>query len=224
MSAHPKTAGRMLGGVLVAAAATAALAGVGCRGAVSEDPPFHLISDMQQQAHRRPQTESPVFADHRAMRPLDPNTVAWGHANKEDALLKEDDTYFRGEGPDGKPVMRAPVKVDAALLARGQERFNIYCSPCHDKTGSGNGVVMQRSGGAFAGIPAFYIERLKDAPDGELFQTITHGKARMPSYAAQIPESDRWAIVTWVRVLQQAGSAKLADVPDAEKSKIKEAK
>ena len=211
-------------GVLVAATIVAATAALGCRGGISEDPPFHLISDMQQQPYRRPQSESPVFADHRAMRPIDEHAVAWGHANKEDSLLKEDDAFFRGEGPDGNPIQRMPVKVDAKLLERGQDRFNIFCTPCHDKTGSGNGVVMQRSGGAFAGIPHFYIERLIDAPDGEIFQTITHGKGRMPSYAPQIPESDRWAIVAWVRVLQQAGAAKVADVPDAERSKIKEAK
>lgn len=210
-------AGLALVGCMVAAAA------LGCRGGTSEDPPFHLVPDMQNQAHRRPQSDSTVFADHRAMRPIDPNAVAWGHTHKEDAMLKEDDAFFRGNGPDGKPVARVPFEVTPATVARGQDRFNVFCTPCHDKTGGGNGIVMQRSGGAFAGIPAFWIDRLKDAPDGELFQTISHGKGRMPAYAAQIPEQDRWAIVTWLRVLQQAGAASIADVPDADRSKIKEA-
>ena len=223
MSTHRSLRRAVPVGALVVATLGAATVSLGCRGGVSEDPPFHLISDMQQQQYRRPQTESPVFADHRAMRPIDQHAVAWGHANKEDNLLKEDDAYFRGEGADGKAVERMPMKVDATLVARGQDRFNIFCTPCHDKMGSGHGAVMERSGGAFAGIPQFYMERLINAPDGEIFQVISHGKGRMPSYAAQIPESDRWAIVAWVRVLQQAGAAKLADVPDAERSKIKEA-
>ena len=211
------TLGLVLAGCVIGSAA------LGCRGGISEDPPIHLISDMQNQAHRRPQSNSEVFADHRAMRPIDQHAVAWGHSHKEDALLKEDDAFYRGVGVDGLPVARVPFKVSAETVARGQDRVNIFCVPCHDKAGSGNGIVMQRSSGAFAGIPAFWIDRLRDAPDGELFQTISHGKGRMPAYAAQIPEEDRWAIVTWLRVLQQAGSASISDVPDAERSKIKEA-
>ncbi len=208
---------------LVLAGCVIGSAALGCRGGISEDPPIHLVTDMQNQAHRRPQSDSQVFADHRAMRPIDTHTVAWGHSQKEDNLLKEDDAFYRGLGPDGLPVARVPFKVTAETIARGQDRFGVFCTPCHDKTGAGNGAVAQRSGGAFAGIPALWIDRLRDAPDGELFLTISHGKARMPAYAAQIPEEDRWAIVTWIRVLQQAGGASLSDVPDAERSKIKEA-
>jgi mono/diheme cytochrome c family protein len=196
---------------LVGAVALAALAG--CRGQTSEDPPIHLIGDMDWQAHRRPQSESPIFADKRASRPVDKRSVSRGH-------LKADDGVYRGVDAKGAPVKRVPFEVTEDTLARGKERFNIYCAPCHDATGSGNGTVSQRSGGAFAAITHLYADRLKEAPDGEIFQTITYGKGRMPGYASQIPEEDRWAIVTWVRVLQQSQSGSIDDVPAAERGKV----
>ena len=94
-----------------------------------------------------------------------------------------------------------------STVSRGEERYNIYCAPCHDKTGAGNGLVAQRSGGAFADMPALWRLRAELADDGEIFKVITDGSGRMPSYGAQIPERDRWAIVTWVRVLQEMGAA-----------------
>ncbi len=177
----------------------AAVAG-GCRGGVSEDPPINLVPDMDAQAHRLPQSISSVFADKRAMRKPEPHTVARNH-------LKQGDDYEKGLDAKGAPVSRLPVEVTRALLDRGEERFNINCAPCHDKTGSGNGAVPQRLKGkpdeaAFSGIPTLWDQRLLDTPDGDIFSTISNGKARMPSYAAQIPVEDRWAIVAHVRVLQ----------------------
>lgn len=210
--------------VLAAAAVSAAFGSAGCRGGTSEDPPVHLAPDMDWQAHRRAQSHSPIFADHRAMRPVDKHTVAHGFTEEERAKnLKEDGAFFHGMGRNGQPVARMPLEVDAALLARGQERFGIYCTPCHDATGSGKGIVEQRSSGAFAGIPPFTLDRLKAAPDGELFQTITNGKGRMPSYAAQIPERDRWAIVAWLRVLQVSQGGQVDMLTDEEKRKLKPA-
>ncbi|MFO0556179.1 MAG: cytochrome c [Polyangiaceae bacterium] len=174
----------------------------GCRGGVSQDPPFHLVPDMQQQQHRRPQSSSKIFADGRAMRTPEKHTIARGH-------LKVDHAFYEGLDPAGKPLERIPFEVTDATVDRGEDRFNIYCAPCHDKTGAGNGLVAQRSGGAFAGLPNLATDgRLKKMPDGEIFQTISHGKARMPAYGAQIPEQDRWAIVSWVRVLQNMEESK----------------
>jgi mono/diheme cytochrome c family protein len=209
---------------LLLAAVGVAGALAGCRGGTSEDPPVHLAPDMDWQAHRRAQSHSPIFADTRAMRPVDKHTVAHGFTEEDRAKnLKEDDRFFRGMSKDGKPVDRIPFEVNAALVSRGQERFNIYCAPCHDATGGGKGLVEQRSGGAFAGIPAFTLDRLKTAPDGELFQTISAGKGRMPSYAAQIPERDRWAIVSWIRVLQVSQGGQVDMLTDEEKRKLKAA-
>lgn len=179
----------------------------GCRGGVSEDPPINLAPDMDAQQHRRPQSESPVFADHRAARTPDPHTIARNH-------LKTNSAFYRGQDANGKPIARAPIPVTQETLDRGEERYNIYCTPCHDKTGSGFGMVPRRLDGtsdaaAFGNMPNITtLKRLREAPDGEIFDVITHGKApRMPSYASQIPEADRWAIVTWVRVLQAMNSA-----------------
>ena len=204
--------------------AALAFGSAGCRGGTSEDPPVHLTPDMDWQAHRLAQSHSPIFPDQRAMRPVDKNTVAHGFTEEQRAKnLKEDSAYFHGVNRSGQPVARMPIAVDAALLARGHERYGIFCAPCHDATGSGKGIVEQRSGGAFAGIPPYTLDRLKDAPDGELFQTITNGKGRMPSYAAQIPERDRWAIVAWMRVLQTSQGGQVDMLTDEEKRKLKPA-
>ena len=187
--------------VAVAALFGSSVANTGCRGGVSEDPPINLVPDMDSQQHRRPQSISSVFADHRAARPIDSNAVARGK-------LRTDHVKYEGVDAGGKLVDRAPVEVTQALLDRGRERYNIYCTPCHDASGGGNGIVMQRSGGAFAGIPDFKLDRLVRAPDGEIFETISKCKGRMPSYARQIPAEDRWAIVTWLRVLQTMEGSK----------------
>lgn len=186
-------------GLVFASAAIVA----GCRGGVSEEPPINLAPDMDQQASLKAQESSSVFSDHRAARSPVDGTVARGH-------LKADNALYRGVDADGKLVKYIPIEVTEHTLARGEERFNIYCSPCHDKTGSGNGAVPLRLQGttdqsAFSDMPNFTLGRIADAYDGEIFQTITHGKGRMKSYATQVPEEDRWAIIAWIRVLQEIG-------------------
>lgn len=181
----------------------------GCRGQESPDPPVHLVGDMDWQPTLKPEEASPVFADGRAMRPIVPGTVARGG-------LGEDDAYHRGKAGDAF-VARAPIEVDEALLRRGQERFNIFCSPCHDKTGGGEGMVVKR------GYPTpldLASDRVRGMPDGEVFDVITHGMRNMPAYRKQIPAEDRWAIVSWVRVLQRSQHARVEDVPPAERGRI----
>ena len=202
---------------------TVAVTGVlaGCRGGKSEDPPFHLFDDMQNQAHRLPQSESPqidethwLFDDKRANRPYDVHAVARGRSRlrQDVTFLKENDAFYKGVDTAGTLLKRIPYDVTPAFVERGRERFNIYCSPCHDKTASGHGLVAQHSGGAFDNIPDLtQTDRLRDAPDGELFQTITNGKNRMPAYAAQVPAEDRWKIISWVRVLQASQHATPTD-------------
>jgi mono/diheme cytochrome c family protein len=101
-------------------------------------------------------------------------------------------------------------KVDAALLARGRERFDIFCSPCHDRTGSGNGIIVQRG---MPRPPSYHDERLRVAPDQHFFDVITSGYGAMYSYASRVPPRDRWAIVAYIRALQLSQHAGLADVP-----------
>lgn len=187
-----------------------ALGGFGCRGSVGKAPPVHLIGDMDWQQKALPQSESKVFADRRAMRPLIEGTVARGEERADDAFytgqVAPDSLRDRAEGAldlsGGKAAMLAkvPIPVDAALLRRGQDRFNVFCAPCHDQTGGGHGTVVQR------GYPTpidLNGERVAKAPDGYLFDVITHGVRNMPGYAVQIPPHERWAIVSWVRVLNR---------------------
>jgi mono/diheme cytochrome c family protein len=106
-------------------------------------------------------------------------------------------------------VARAPIAVDDRVIARGQERFNIYCSPCHDKAGTGQGTVVQRG---FPGPIDLASDNTRQMTDGELFSIITNGIRNMAALGEQVPVPDRWPIVTWVRVLQRSQHAALADI------------
>lgn len=191
--------------VAVAAAAIAA----GCRGETSAEPPIHLIGDMDWQPKYQANQASPLFEDGRAMRPLVEGTVAQGE-------LREDDALYRGKSGDAY-VATVPGPVDEARILRGQDRFNIYCTPCHDKTGSGHGMVVKR------GYPIpldLASDRVRGLPDGQIFDVITNGVRNMPSYRKQIPVDDRWAIVTWVRVLGRSQHATIEDVPPEQRDRI----
>jgi mono/diheme cytochrome c family protein len=191
--------------IAVAAAAIAA----GCRGETSADPPVHLIGDMDWQPKYQANQASPLFEDGRAMRPLVEGTVAQGE-------LREDDAMYRGKSGEAY-VATVPVPVDEALLMRGQQRFNIYCAPCHDQTGSGHGMIVKR------GYPIpidLASDHVRGLPDGQIFDVISNGVRNMPSYRKQIPVEDRWAIVTWVRVLGQSQHATIEDVPREKRDRI----
>lgn len=177
----------------------------GCRGQTSKDAPIFGIRNMYDQPRYEAQEESAFFPDHRTMRPLVEGVVARDtDVNPEIAQGRlEDQTGYVLEIP--KEVV-ARVGGPDKLLARGKERFGIYCTPCHDGTGSGNGLVKQRAvkTGATAFVPpTFHADRLRHIPDGQLFATISNGKGNMPAYP-QIQVNDRWAIVSYVRALQVA--------------------
>jgi mono/diheme cytochrome c family protein len=146
------------------------------------------------------QERNDFFADGRAMRAPVEGTVARG-------LLKDDDHLWRGRGLDGRLVDALPAQFspDDAWLARGQARFDIYCAPCHDQSGRGHGMATKHNA-RFAVQPAsFHQDRLRAMPLGYIYKVIAEGQATMQSYAAQIPVDDRWAIASWVRVLQRHG-------------------
>lgn len=218
--------------LLLTTLAVAGTAG-GCRGTTSEDPPIHLAPDMDWQPHRRPQQEAPlvdgkpIFADKRAARPIVSGTIV--HSSPADFARREDPAYAKGLDPNGRPLRRMPVeavleahgkKSIAEVLPRGEERFNIYCAPCHDMSGSGQGLVIQRSAGGFPPPTPFNSSQVVGMADGQLFEVISHGIRNMPGYATQIPVADRWAIALWVRVLSKSQGATLEDVPAAERAKI----
>ena len=156
----------------------------------------------------KPQDENPMFADHRAARPLVPGTVFRGD-------LRADDALYTGK-VNGKEVDEFPIKITREVLERGENRFNIYCSPCHSKLGDGNGMIVQRG---VSRPPSYYEDRLLTAPLGHIYDVITNGYGRMYSYD-HVPVRDRWCIVAYVKTLQIRHEGKLSDVPPALQPKL----
>ncbi len=161
---------------------------------------------MADQPRYKPLARSTFFGDERSARPLVPGTVPRDRLDLGEA--------FATGKTAGKPVQTFPLSITAELLARGQERFNIFCAPCHDRVGNGQGMVVQRG---FRPPPSYHTDRLRSAPVGHFVDVMTHGFGAMPDYAAQIPPRDRWAIVAYIRALQLSQHARLSDVPPAER-------
>jgi mono/diheme cytochrome c family protein len=187
----------------------------GCRGYRSEKTALHLNPNLDWQAKYKTQTLS--------MMPPD-GTVPWGsvktfnHSEDGENYLKDDESFFEGKGPNGEWMKKAPVNVTEAFVKRGQERFNIYCSACHDRAGTGRGPVVLRG---FVPPPNFSDDRIIAYTDGEIFNVISHGIRTMPSYAKQIPEIDRWAIITYVRALQKSRLAHANDLSNEMRKQLK---
>lgn len=178
----------------------------------SETPRINLIPDMDYQPKYLPQTANAAFLDGRAMRPQPDGTIA-----REQ--LPTDPVFATGRSGDDW-VSAIPVPVDETLMHRGQNRFEIYCAPCHGLAGHGDGLVARRAdqlmeqGQATWTPPSnLHDQTIRERPVGQLFNTITYGIRTMPSYGAQIPEADRWAIVAYIRALQRSSRATLDDVP-----------
>lgn len=172
----------------------------GCRGQTSRKPPVFILHGMEFQPRFNAFEGNSFYADGRNMRTPPAGTIARG-------LLKDEDAFYRG-GDSAAPLQASPVPATAELLERGRERFDIYCAPCHARTGLGNGMVVRRG---FLPPPSLTDARIVALADGQIFQVISKGKGNMPSYAKQVPEADRWAIVAYVRALQysqNAGEAK----------------
>lgn len=181
-----------------------------------KDPPIHLQQNMDFQKYFEAQEPNPFYQDGRAMRPEVEGTVAMGSLRVDDHLYtgkvgEEWAAELPERGPEGEAVV-----VDAEFLARGQERYNIYCAVCHSKSGVENGLAVQRG---MLAPPKYTEERLLKENVGYFYHVITNGVRNMQPYAAQIPVKDRWAIAAYVRVLQRRAHASLALVPDDVKQK-----
>jgi mono/diheme cytochrome c family protein len=174
-----------------------AFAAVGCR------------QDMYDQPKAKPLAASDLFPDGASARPLVSGTIPrdW-HG---------DDPSHTGLGADGKLLQTMPVKLTRELLERGHERFEIYCSECHDRAGTGWGMIVERG---FPPPPSFHIDRLREAPIGHFYEVITNGYGAMYSYASRVQPADRWAIAAYIRALQLSQNARLEDVPEAERRKL----
>lgn len=193
------------------AAALGLLVLLGCRGQTTEKTPLWIKHGMEFQPKLQPYEESRFTPDRRAMQVPPVGTVAVG-------LLKEDDAYWRGGKDSANLVTANPLKLTAQVMERGQERFNIYCTPCHSQTGVGDGLVIKRG---FTPPPNFHDDRIVAFPDGHIFQVISQGVRTMPSYGKQIPEEDRWAIVAYIRALQRSQRASINDVPESERANLR---
>jgi mono/diheme cytochrome c family protein len=165
--------------------------------------------DMHDAPRYNPLQASTFFADGQAARMPVANTVARG-------LLREDDHLYTGR-LDGQLADAFPMVVTAEIMTRGQERYNVFCAPCHGRTGLGDGMIVQRG---FQAPPSLHEPRLREAPAGHFYDVITHGFGVMQDYAAQVPVADRWAIVAYIRALQLSQGATLADVPAANRTAL----
>jgi hypothetical protein len=192
----------------IARAALARFSGVACMATVAM-----LFSgcrlDMHVQPKYLPYEPTTFFDDGRSERPPVPGTVARGH-------LHLDELLYTGK-ENGIVSNRFPFPITHEDLERGRQRYNIYCTPCHDYTGSGRGMIVQRG---FPTPPSYHIDRLRQAPVGHFFDVMTNGYGSMYSYASRIEPEDRWRIAAYIRVLQLSQHASLQDVPDSERQKL----
>jgi mono/diheme cytochrome c family protein len=165
--------------------------------------------DMNDQAHHEPLEHSDFFADGAASRPLPAHTIARGQ-------LRADTHFYTGRSK-GEPVTEMPAPVSQAQLLRGRERFDIYCAPCHGRTGDGQGMIAQRG---FPPPPTFHQPRLREAPVGHFYEVITNGWGLMYPYAGRVAPADRWAIIAYIRALQLSQNAALADADASQRIKL----
>jgi len=157
--------------------------------------------DMHDQPKFKPLRENNFYTDRRSSRPLIGGTVARGQLDA--------DSYLYTGKINGKEGDTMPFPVTPAVLARGRERFNIYCAPCHSQLGDGNGMIVQRG---FKRPPSYHIDRLRKAPIGHFYNVMTNGYGAMADYSAQVPVTDRWTIAAYIRALQLSQSATRGDV------------
>jgi cytochrome c553 len=170
--------------------------------------------DMFLQPSEKPLERSDFFRDNdMASRPLPAHTVARGQ-------LDEDEAFYRGMIGTNL-VTQFPMPVTREVLLRGQERFNIYCAPCHGRSGEGNGMIPQRG---YPSPPSYHTERLRTVPVGHFFDVITHGYGVMYSYANRVEPADRWAIAAYIRALQLSHDAKISDVPNEDRAQLEATK
>lgn len=164
----------------------------------------HLRQDMATQPKNQPLSPSGFFPDGRSERPLVDNTVARGSIANDQLVVPKDSNRF-------------PIPVNLDLLERGQERYNIFCSPCHGLQGDGNGMVAMRG---MKHPPTYHQERLRQVPNGYFYDVISNGFGQMLDYSAQVPPRDRWAIIAYIRALQLSRNAPVAELPVEMRDKL----
>ena len=167
---------------------------------------------MAVQPSYRPYRPSEVFADGSSARPLPADTVARGH-------LRDDPLLFTGKDPGGQDSSEFPFPITRDVVARGRDRYEVFCVPCHGYTGDGDGLVVQRG---FTPPPSYHSDRLRRAPVGHFFDVVTNGFGSMPSYASQVSVPDRWAIIAYIRALQLSQHASVDDLPPDARAQLEQ--
>ena len=165
--------------------------------------------DMHDQPKYTPLRESDFFGDGRSARPVLEGTVARGQLH--------DDELLQTGRVDGQLSAEFPFAVTTEVVARGRERYDIFCAPCQDRTGRGNGMIVRRG---YRQPPSLHLERLRQEPAGHFVDVMTNGFGAMPDYRSQVPPSDRWAIAAYIRALQLSGAATLDQVPAELRDKL----
>ena len=195
----------------------------GRQGDLSRNRPLQIFPDMKRQAKLRPQTANGFFANGLSSQLPQPGTIA-----QEQPLLVGDKEFYSFEDVPVNTgrvtgstnfVELNPFPVKAQLLARGQRQFNIYCAPCHGQTGEGTGITKKI--GAMAVVANLHDKRIVELADGEIFNTISHGKGVMQGYAPQITTEDRWAVVAYLRALQLSRLGNVDDLAAETRAKLK---
>lgn len=167
--------------------------------------------DMHNQPRYKPLAETDFFGDRRSARPTLEDTVARGQ-------LRIDQARFTGK-QGGQDINFFPIQISKADILRGQDRFNIYCSPCHGRLGDGNGMVTKRG---FRQPPSYHSDRLRKMPTGHFFDVVTNGYGAMPSYASRVSVDDRWRIASYIRALQLSQNAPAGDVPSEKLAELQQ--
>lgn len=185
---------------------------LGFRGSISTRPPLEVFPDMDRQPKYLAQDESAFFADGRTERPLPVGVVPRGQ-------LRGDSHLYTGKTAEGEWARGFPAELDInrAFMERGKERYDIYCGVCHGGLGDGRGIVTNYGWGGPANL---HSDLFRDMPEGEIFNTITHGKNTMFAYGDKLEPTDRWAVIAYVRALQRAQNSRAADVPAAHKGEL----
>lgn len=217
--------------LIFALVAIALVSFLGFRGKISSGPPIEVFPDMVRQMKVRPQAPSGFFADGRGMRVPVGGTVPVGYEMPKPGVAPSPGTSPAPAGTQGIPQLAfsegytdyamtgkmganwgtgLPVPITPELMMRGQQRFNINCSPCHGYTAAGNGIVKQYG---LATVVSLQDERIRNMADGEIFNTITNGKNTMMSYGPNVTVADRWAIIAYLRALERSQNSTTADVP-----------
>lgn len=197
-----------------------ALALSGCRGMKSEKPPIHPNLNMDYVQRFEAQEANPLFADGASMRQPVAGTVARGNLR-----VSANAPFEFGRTEDGALVEQIPIEVTPALMERGQDRYEVYCSMCHGIAGDGRGPVAVGNGGLGYGfqVPSYHTDALRAREDGYIYDVIANGLNSMASYGHEIAAADRWAVVAYVRALQRSQAATADDVPEAERQRLEEA-